>query len=64
MDLGQANIRGNKVPVWVARIISEDDEWMMLEVPKSVDSKFTLDKEKENNRFVTFIFTDGLPWEK
>lgn len=49
--------RGNVVP---ARIVSEDDEFMLLEVGKRPDSSWTT---YDNMRFVTIVFTAGKPWE-
>lgn len=55
-----------------ARVISEDDDFILLEVGKHEGVKFTLDENVENNRFETILFCsfkDGQPtfrkpWER
>lgn len=51
-------------PVWVGRIINEDDRFVLIEVPKSDKESFTLDEDAANNRFVTFAWVRGLPWKE
>lgn len=48
----------------VGRIISEDDDWILLEVPKHTTAKWTLSEDKASNRFETFVFSYGIPWER
>lgn len=56
----------------VARVVNEDDDFLLLEIPKSDQHVFHLDDDKEGNRFHTMLFAsmrDGeptfvKPWER
>lgn len=62
----------SKDDVLPARVISEDSDFMLLEVGKHDGVKFTLDENKEANRFEAIVFVqnnDGdvkfeKPWER
>lgn len=50
--------------VAVARVISEDEGFMLLEVMKDETQTFHLDPAVENNRFYTLVFVrfeNGVP---
>ena len=61
--------QGNLV---VGRVVNEDDDFMLIEIPKSDEHTFHLDDDVEQNRFYTMLFCsfkDGeptfvKPWEK
>ena len=47
--------------VMLARLLHEDDAFMILEVPKDLSRKVEL---QDGDQFFTIIFTGGKPWEK
>ncbi len=57
--------------VIVGRVVSEDDDFLLVEFPKSPDHKFHLDENREANRFLTMLYVKmidgqpvfGKPWD-
>ena len=45
----------------VGRLVSEDKDFMTIEVLKDNNNHFTL---REGDQFYTLIFTAGKPWEQ
>lgn len=58
--------------VVVGRVVNEDDDFILIEFPKSDQHTFHLDDDKENNRFFTMLFcafengepSFDKPWER
>lgn len=61
----------SKDDVVVARVVNEDDDFLLVEIPKSDQHTFHLDEDAEANQFYTMLFcafeegqpTFKKPWE-
>lgn len=49
--------------IQVARVLSESDDSLIIEVVKNKDAVFTLDENPEENRFLTLFFVHNTASE-